>query len=175
MTSEQKMDQSDFSAWAEHEHEHMFKLFEDLDQTFRRLARQKLKGAQLGEALEQAIDDLNGALEDTLEHFGEEEEVYFSAIEAHVPALAPQISELIDAHEDICAKIRQLKRQLSALALSGGVVGDDALKSLVSRVHGLVASMRAHNTQENEVFNHAQGLMGDAWDKAPGFKRASSE
>lgn len=173
MTSDKKMDQSDFSAWAEHEHEHMFKLFEDLDQTFRRLARQKLKGAQLGEALEQAIDDLNGALEDTLEHFGEEEEVYFSAIEAHVPALAPQIVELVDAHESICTQIRQLKRQLSTLALSGGAMGGDALESLVGHVHGLVANMRAHNTQEHAVFNRAQVLMGEAWDMAPGFKRAT--
>ena len=168
MTSDHKMDQSDFSAWAEHEHEHMFKLFEDLDQTFRRLARQKLKGAQLGEALEQAVDDLNGALEDTLEHFGEEEEVYFSAIETHVPALAPQIQELIDAHEGICAQIRQLKRQLSTLAAQGAAMDDASLEALVSRVHGLVASMRAHNTQEHTVFNRAQALMGDAWDRPAG-------
>ena len=82
------IDRSDLLDWAHHEHEHLTKLFDDLRATFNKIAVGELEGAQREEALDQAVDDLEGALEDMLEHFNEEEEVYFLAIEARFPEFA---------------------------------------------------------------------------------------
>ena len=155
------LDRSDLAEWAGHEHEHMSKLFDDLSETFRRMAAGQLVGQEQEEALEVALDDLDVALEDMLEHFNEEEEVYFGAIEQHFPELSHALEELVQAHEDICAMIKGLQRQIvvgtSRASASSRVATRAALdvRGLDEQVQSLVGALKQHNEREREVFQAA--------------------
>jgi hemerythrin-like domain-containing protein len=145
------IDRSDLLDWAHHEHEHLTKLFDDLRATFNKIAVGELEGTQREEALDQAVDDLEGALDDMLEHFNEEEEVYFLAIEARFPEFSEQIENLISTHEKLCSRTQRLQRLLATRE-------DDLSEmsgELIALINELTLSLERHNEEEQEVFVQA--------------------
>lgn len=151
------METSDLIDWAHHEHAHLSRLFEDLQQTFERIGAGVLDEEGISEALEVAIEDLSGALEDMLEHFGEEEEIYFVEIEQRFPQFAPRIELLVQAHERICAQTRELERAL--VRYKAGEAGE--LGALGAGVRMLAAEVQAHNVQEQAVFEDSLRQMSE--------------
>lgn len=153
----QQIDRADLIEWAHHEHEHLSKLFEDLRSTFNRIAVGELASEQRDEALDQAVEDLEGALEDMLEHFNEEEEVYFLAIEGRFPEFGEAIAELTQTHEQICDQTRKLKRHL---ATRRDEIGQMSVE-LIALVNELAISLERHNEREQEVFTQALQQMSE--------------
>lgn len=150
--SSEVVDRSDLLDWANHEHEHLSKLFDDLRATFNEMAQGELDEEAMQEASGQALEDLDVALEDMLEHFNEEEEVYFLAIEQRFPEYSESIEALVRTHESICAKIQRLQRHLveDREALAG-----ELSAKLVALVNSLALEVERHNIQEQEVFTSA--------------------
>lgn len=146
------LDRSDLLEWASHEHDHMGKLFDDLGETFGRIARGELAGKDQEEAVELAVEDLEVALEDMLEHFNEEEEVYFFAIEQHFPEFGAQLEGLVDAHEQICTQIKGLQRSCDELRQGAP---RQSWGQLNAQVQALVDALVDHNDREREVFQAA--------------------
>lgn len=157
-----RLDRSDLTEWANHEHEHMSKLFDDLRETFGMIARGELVGKEREEAVELALEDLEVALEDMLEHFNEEEEVYFFAIEQHFPEFGDHLEQLVVAHEEICAQIKTLKRGI--VGVRGGQ--PTSWQVLNEQVQGLVGALGDHNDREREVFQSALARLNEAQLKA---------
>jgi hypothetical protein len=152
------METSDLIDWAHHEHAHLSRLFEDLQQTFARIGAGDLAEEGVAEAVALALEDLTVALEDMLEHFGEEEEFYFVEIEQRFPQFAGRLELLVQAHERICAQTRELERSLRGYRQRGG----DALwGELGQRVQVLAAEVQAHNVQEQVVFEDALKQMSE--------------
>jgi len=153
--STKHIDRSDLVEWANHEHVHLSKLFDDLRQTFNDMAQGELEGDALQEALSVALDDLDGALEDMLEHFNEEEEVYFQAIEQRFPQYASQIDALVCAHEEICKKIRTLQQCVREYEqpMKGGY--KELSARLIALVNSLALAVERHNKEEQDVFEGA--------------------
>jgi hypothetical protein len=152
------MESSDLIDWAHHEHAHLSRLFEDLEQTFTRIGAGEVEEGSVAEVLELALEDLSGALEDMLEHFGEEEEVYFVEIERRAPQFAPRIELLVEVHERICLQTRELERKMRRYKAERG---DAALSALGDGVRALAAEVQAHNTQEQAVFADALRQMSE--------------
>ena len=149
------IERSDLLDWTHHEHEHLSKLFDDLRATFNRLALGDVESAEREEMLGQAMEDLEGALEDMLEHFNEEEEVYFLAIEQRFPEFGEAIAELVSAHESICTSTRRLRRHIAGAALpsEGGIEAMSA--ALIAMVNELARDVERHNAAEHAVFSQA--------------------
>lgn len=151
-----KIDRSDLVEWANHEHVHLSKLFDDLRQTFNEMAQGELEGDSLDEALALAFDDLEGGLEDMLEHFNEEEEVYFLAIEQRFPEYATQIDHLTQTHEVICEKIQRLQRHIREVERDLETGERQELSArLIALVNSLAVEVERHNEQEQAVFEGA--------------------
>lgn len=148
------LERSDLVEWATHEHEHLSKLFDDLRATFNRLATGELSDEAHDEALAQALDDLEGALDDMLEHFNEEEEVYFVAIRQRFPELATAVDELVTAHEQICGRTQRLQRQV-ATSQRGSGGGAQMSAALIALVNELALEVERHNVQEQAILSQA--------------------
>ena len=150
------IERSDLYEWAHHGHEHMGKLFDDLRGTFNAIATGELVGQAQEVALGQALEDLEGALEDMLEHFGEEEELYFVAIEQRFGEMSHKLDELVAGHERICARTRKLQRHVASQ-------GDlrEASGMLIALVNELALDIERHNEREHEVFGEALSRMSD--------------
>lgn len=145
------VDRSDLIEWAHHEHAHLSKMFDDLRTTFNDMAVGALEGERREEALDQAVEDLEVALDDMLEHFNEEEEVYFLAIEQRFPEFGEAIGELVSAHERICERTRKLQRHLSARPEDL----DQMSAALIALVNELALEVERHNESEQEIFQRA--------------------
>ncbi len=139
------MDRSDLLDWAHHEHEHLDRLFEDL----RRMFDEIDDGTWAGDDLDAAVEDLRGALEDMLEHFSEEEEVYFVAIETRFPEYAEDLAVLERHHASICERTRGLKRQIAREDPASRI---QALKRARDELDDELAE---HNVREQDVFRRA--------------------
>ena len=105
---------SDVLDAVQHEHAHLRKLFDDIADTFRDIRDGATHQPAKKEAVEMAKQNLEMALDEMLEHFDEEEEVLFVAIEERYPDLEGEIQALVDAHEKLCEKTRWLQRQMRA-------------------------------------------------------------
>ena len=149
------LDRSDLLEWAEHEHEHLDRLFQDLRATFAQLASQTMGDEKVRDMVEQSVDDLKGALDDMLEHFNEEEEVYFLAIEQRFPELSESVARLVAAHESICRKVKRMAHQLERplSELRAGVSG------LSEQLDELVRTLEEHNDEEQTIFDAALSRM----------------
>lgn len=155
MSSEtRQMERSDLVEWATHEHVHLSRLFDDLRATFNAMAQGEWEEEEREEALSQALEDLDGALEDMLEHFNEEEEVYFLAIEQRFPEYGESIEALVKAHEAICDRVQQLQQQL-AREEWGGSSDRELSARLIALVNSLALEVERHNEREQEVFSRA--------------------
>lgn len=145
------MTRSDLLEWASHEHDHVTKLFEDLARTFEGLSTGELLGQERADALDEAVEELGMALEDIMEHFTEEEEVYFVAIEQRMPQFQGDIEELVATHEGICVQIQQLEQLL--VRRRGEL--DQLTGELDDRLRELVRAVRRHNAEEQALFDAA--------------------
>ena len=150
------IERSDLHEWAHHEHAHLDKLFDDLRATFNAIATGELVGEAREEALGEALEDLRMALEEMLEHFSEEEEVYFLAIEQRFVDMTPKLDQLAQAHELICERTRKLKRHLATED-----VGKETSAYLIALVNELALAIERHNEQEQMVFKEALARMSD--------------
>lgn len=153
----QEIDRSDLLEWAHHEHEHLSKLFDDLRNTFNGIAVGELTGAQREEALDLAVEDLEVALDDMLEHFNEEEEIYFVAIEQRFPEFAEDIDQLKQTHEQICSRTRQLQRHVA----SNRDTIHEMSAELIALVNEVTLALERHNLREQEVFERALQRIPD--------------
>lgn len=151
------IERSDLREWAHHEHLHLSRLFDDLRVTFNRIALGELEGSEREDALDQAVEDLEVALDDMLEHFNEEEEVYFVAIEQRFPEYSEQISALKAAHEDICTKTQTLQRHLGNQR--------DKIETmsvaLIALVNEVAVAVERHNGAEHEIFDLALARLSE--------------
>ena len=154
----QKIERADLVEWVNHDHEHVSMLFDDLRATFNAMAQEDLSPSALEETLAQAFEDLDVALDDMLDHFSEEEEVYFIAIERRFPEYTAAIEELVVTHESICARVRDLQRQLGPNREQSGV----ALSArLIAMVNSLALEVERHNAKEQAVFEGALRQMSE--------------
>jgi iron-sulfur cluster repair protein YtfE (RIC family) len=142
------LDRSDLLEWAEHEHAHLDRLFHDLRETFAQVAEGDVGDEHAAELIDQAVDDLRGALDDMLEHFNEEEEVFFVAIEGRFPELGDQITQLVHTHESICRRVKRMTHQLSRPLPQ--VRAD--VRSLSVQLDELVGTLEEHNDEEQKIF-----------------------
>jgi len=146
-----EMDQSDLLEWANHEHEHLDRLFRDLRATFGRIATGEVEASAIDELVEQAVEDLDAALGDMLEHFADEEEVYFLAIGERYPSYAEQIDGLISTHESLTKRTRSLKGRLKG----GPKVVREEAGAFITELNGLFEELAAHNAEEQALFDEA--------------------
>jgi iron-sulfur cluster repair protein YtfE (RIC family) len=134
----------DLLKMVEHEHEHLVRLFSDIRLQFESIAPNDSSSRDF---YTQAVDDLDTALEEMLEHFDQEEQVVFPAFEAHRPDLADRIAGLARAHEAICTKTRRLREIMFQF---------DDLAADPSEARGLVdflcRTLTSHTKAEYEVF-----------------------
>jgi hemerythrin-like domain-containing protein len=148
MTEQQKSDLIDL---VHHEHHHMTRLFEDLRETFERLASEDLEPELRREIVETAHDDLQTAFDELLHHFSQEEEVFFVELEKKFPALGDDIAELVATHEFVCDRTRWLQKVLhqDASAIAGNV----------QRVRDVLTTLEStlvdHTNAENEILGSA--------------------
>lgn len=151
---------SDLIDKVHHEHVHLRRLFDDLASSFADIAAGEIGEADQRQVVASASEDLEVALEDMLEHFDQEEEVFFIEIEKRFPALKPRIEGLVEAHEEMSQRMRWLQEQLGKspeeLARNLEVIVD-VLRSMA----GLVEE---HTQEETALFD-------DVLEKIPAGER----
>ena len=140
---------SDLIDLVHHEHDHLCRLFEDIGQTFEKIARGELSGSRRAAVLDTASDDLQMALDEMLHHFNQEEEVFFVEIEQRFPELSDDIEALAQAHETMCDRTRWLHRQLGQPS--------EQIDQEVDEIMKVVKQMRTmlvqHTSKENQLFD----------------------
>lgn len=114
MTSKEVPDEqtSDLIDQVHHEHAHLRRLFDDLAASFAEIAAGEVGEKNQREVVSAASEELEVALDDMLEHFDQEEEVFFIEIEKRFPELKPRIEALVEAHEEMTQRTRWLHKQL---------------------------------------------------------------
>ncbi len=133
-----------------HEHDHLKKLFEDIEASFEKIVAGESDVESEMEELEAAAEDLDVALEEMLHHFTQEEEVFFVDLEERFPELSDDIADLVEAHETMCEKTRWLRKHLSD---EPGEIADKA-----ERIHEVLGEMSDRLTQHTEEENRIFGL-----------------
>lgn len=103
---------SDLIDAVHHEHEHLRRLFDDLAVSFESVARGEVQGEDRKEMVANAAENLEVALEDMMEHFNQEEEVFFVELEERFPEMSEEITGLIKGHETMSQRARWLHEQL---------------------------------------------------------------
>lgn len=146
---------SDLIEIVHNEHDHLLKLFEDIGQTFEKVAAGELDEARREDVLETASDDLQLALDEMLHHFNQEEEVFFVEIEKRFPEMSDDISRLADAHELMCDRTRWLHRQLNQSRDTIAEHSDQIMK-VVKQMRQLLGQ---HTTNETRLFDAALESM----------------
>lgn len=151
----QKQESSELIDVVHHEHDHLCRLFDDIGDTFDKIANGELDEPRRSEVLETAQEDLQMALEEMLHHFNQEEEVFFVEIEEEFPEYSKEISRLVDGHELICDRTRWLNRQLKLPDVAKGENAEEILK-VVKQMCKLVHN---HAVNENRLFENALKRM----------------
>ena len=140
---------SDLIDQVHHEHVHLRRLFDDLAANFARIAAGEVGEKSQRDVVSAASEDLEVALDDMLEHFDQEEEVFFVEIERRFPELKPRIEILVEAHEEMTQRTRWLHEQLGkspeSLARNLEVVVD-VLQSMAQLVE-------KHTEEETALFD----------------------
>lgn len=147
MTSQQQ--KSDLIDTVHHEHDHLGKLFDDIEDTFDALASGGMDDSEFVEVVESASSDLEVALDEMLHHFNQEEEVFFVEIEKRFPETAELIAKLTDAHEIMCERTRWLHRQINQ---SAETISDNA-DEIREVIHQMRVTLAEHTEQETELFD----------------------
>ncbi len=130
-------------------------MFEDIRSTFEQISTGQLEGARRHELLESAAEDLEVGLDEMLHHFDQEEEVFFVEIEKKFPELADDIQALVNAHEFLCARTKQLKSLVSRDADTMERHADEAF----GMIQELQATLVEHTHDENRIFATALKKM----------------
>lgn len=146
---------SDVLDAVEHEHAHLRRLFDDIAETFRAIRDEQDDEPSKKEAVEMATDNLEMALDEMLEHFDEEEEVLFVAIENRYPDVRDEIGELVDAHERICERTRWLQQRMRAEKESVFKELDEILE-VVDEVKELLTQ---HTQDEQQLFQQVLEVL----------------
>ncbi len=138
-----------------HEHDHLKRLFEDIEASFEKIVSGESDVAsEMGE-LEAAAEDVEVALEEMLHHFNQEEEVFFVDLEERFPELSDEIAGLVEAHESMCEKTRWLRRHLSREP--DQIAADaDEIYEVLGEMTELVSE---HTAEENRIFGLALEKM----------------
>jgi hemerythrin-like domain-containing protein len=148
-----------------HEHAHLTRLFDELSQTFRRVAAGSVGDEDCDDALATAAEDLGAALDEMLHHFSQEEEILFVEISERFPELSQEIERLERNHESIAGHARSL------LALLGR--GHQSFREDYERAIQTLSSVSQEVTQH--TLDEAQ-VYGDALKRlAPDERRAMLE
>lgn len=149
---------SDLLDIVHHEHTHLRRLFDDLLTNFESLQSERLGEVQEIELINSAAEDLDVVLEDMLEHFNQEEEVFFVELEERFPPLRPRIEKLVKAHETMSQRMRWLKEQTRK--------DPKELRRNVAIILDVVRTMaqlvEEHTKDETELFEMAlENVSGD--------------
>lgn len=143
-----------------HEHRHLTNLFDDVYQTFAKLAEGSLEHQEREDALANAAEDLSIALDEMIAHFNEEEEVFFGEIESRFPDLTPEVAQLVTNHETMAGHTRWLLTFLARKErdLSG-------FQEALLVVSAMREEIRNHTEAESRVYGDALSRM-DSDDRA---------
>ena len=149
---------SDLIDRVQHEHNHLTRLFDDINVTFETLADGDVEAELRQEIIESAAEDLRIGLEEMLHHFDQEEEVFFVEIERRYPDLAEEIALLVETHEFICERTRALQKYLH--------LAPDILARRVGEAREIIDMVRStlaiHTRDENRIFGDALQRMSSA-------------
>lgn len=146
---------SDLIDLVHHEHHHMTKLFGDLRSTFERLAAEDLEGSERREIVQTAHEDLQTAFDELLQHFSQEEEVFFVEMEKRFPRLSDDIAELVETHEFVCDRTRWLQR---VLRQEPSVIAEN-VERVGETLSTLQTTLVEHTDAENKIFGAAMRDM----------------
>lgn len=149
---------SDLIDTVHHEHDHLVKLFDDIEDTFDELADGDMDESRYVDVVESASGDLEVALDEMLHHFNQEEEVFFVEIEQRFPEQADTIKELSDAHELMCERTRWLHRQIS---LPPEEINAKA-QEIREVIHQMRVALSEHTERETELFDTVLRKMSAA-------------
>lgn len=142
---------SDLLDIVHHEHAHLRRLFTDLATSFSALAAGELANEERTEFLTTASEDLHVALEDMLEHFNQEEEVFFVELEERFPELRERIDVLVKGHETMSQRMRWLKEQLG----KPGEELDRNAAVVLDVIQSMARLVEEHTDDETELFEFA--------------------
>lgn len=156
MTSQQQ--KSDLIDTVHHEHDHLGKLFDDIEDTFDTLASGEMDDSQYVEVVESASSDLEVALDEMLHHFNQEEEVFFVEIEKRFPETEELVAKLTEAHETMCERTRWLHRQINQ---PPETISDNA-DEIREVIHQMRVTLSEHTQQETELFDSVLQKMSAA-------------
>jgi hypothetical protein len=145
----QEQKKSDLIDTVHHEHDHLVKLFDDLEDTFDALADHEMDEARYTEVVESASGDLEVALDEMLHHFNQEEEIFFVEIEERFPEVAAAIEKLTDAHEMMCERTRWLHRQINQPPAKIRENADE----IYEVIHQMRVTLAEHTQNETELFD----------------------
>ncbi|RDV39586.1 hypothetical protein DV096_03185 [Bradymonadaceae bacterium TMQ3] len=140
---------SDLIDRVHHEHVHLRRLFEDLSGTFERIGAEETGQERKRELIESASEDMEVALDDMLEHFNQEEEIFFVEIEERFPELAGRIASLVKSHELMGQRTRWLHEQL-------GKPADEISRNLTviqDVVQSMARMIEEHTEEETALFD----------------------
>jgi hemerythrin-like domain-containing protein len=139
----------DLVSMMHHEHEHLSRLFDDIQQTFSKIAVEGVEPGDGQEVTESATADLETALDEMLHHFSQEEEVLFVAIERRFPALSDDIAHLIDTHARACDYTRELQRLMAGAPRDLVGRAPEVLK-IIQAIH---ETLEQHSSDEHALFD----------------------
>jgi hemerythrin-like domain-containing protein len=140
---------SDLIDTVHHEHDHLVKLFDDIEDTFDALADSDMDEARYLDVVESASGDLEVALDEMLHHFNQEEEVFFVEIEKRFPDASDTIKELAEAHELMCERTRWLHRQIGQPPEEINEKADEIREV----IHQMRVTLSEHTKNETELFD----------------------
>lgn len=138
-----------------HEHDHLKRLFEDIEESFEEIVAGETDVASEMGALEAAADNLAVALEEMLHHFNQEEEVFFVDLEERFPELSDDIAGLVESHETMCDKTRWLRQHLEGTAEDIAADADE-IHDVLGDMNDLLSE---HTEEENRLFGRALEKM----------------
>ncbi len=151
---------SDLIDTVHHEHAHLRRLFDDLASSFAAISAGEVGESNQRQVVASASEDLEVALEDMLEHFNQEEEVFFIEIEKRFPELKPRIDGLVEAHEEMSQRMRWLQEQLGK---SPEELARD-LEVVVDVLRSMAQLVEQHTQEESTLFD-------DVLEKIPASER----
>ncbi|TXD39339.1 hypothetical protein FRC98_02770 [Lujinxingia vulgaris] len=140
---------SDLIDRVHHEHVHLRRLFEDLAGTFERIGAEQTSAERKRELIESASEDMEVALDDMLEHFNQEEEIFFVEIEERFPVLSDRIEALVKGHELMGQRTRWLHEQLGK---SAEEIGRN-LTVILDVVRSMARMIEEHTEEETALFD----------------------
>lgn len=146
---------SDLIDTVHHEHAHLRRLFDDLSTSFAAIASGEIGESNRRDLVAAASEDLEVALDDMLEHFNQEEEIFFVELERRFPELKPRINNLVEGHELMSQRTRWLQEQLGKPAQDL----DRNLEVVLDVLRSMAKLVEEHTEEETELFDTVLNQM----------------